>query len=150
MENIEENFMRTALDEAKKALKKDEVPIGACIVKDGKIIAKAYNKREKTKNALNHAEIICIDKACKKLHDWRLSKCTLYVTLKPCPMCAGAIVNARIKTVIYGADETNSHDELCEKIFGSERLNHKTTLIKDEENSKECAELLSNFFKSKR
>ena len=150
MENIKYSFMQTAIEEAKKALNKDEVPIGACIVKDGKVIAKAYNMREKTKNALSHAEMICIDKACKKLHDWRLNGCTLYVTLKPCPMCAGAIVNARISTVIYGADETNSSDKLCEKIFGSERLNHKTNLIKDEENSNECAELLSNFFKSKR
>ena len=147
-ENLD--FMQIAIDEAKKALKKDEVPIGACIVKDGKIISKGYNKREKSKNALNHAEIIAINKACKKLKDWRLSDCEMYVTLKPCPMCAGAIVNARIKVCHFGADETNSQDNLCEQIFESTRLNHKTVLKKEEKYSQECSSLLTTFFKSKR
>lgn len=143
------NFMEIAINEAKKAEKRGEVPIGACVVKNGKVISKGYNKREKTKNAINHAEIIAIKKACRKLHDWRLLDCSLYVTLIPCPMCAGAIVNARIKEVHYGADE-KSEDNLCEKIFESTRLNHNTTLIKEENYSEICAQLLSNFFKSKR
>lgn len=146
----EVNFMEIALDEAFKAYKKGEVPIGACIVKNGKLISKAHNTREKSKNALKHAEIIAIDKACKKLRDWRLNGCELYVTLKPCPMCAGAIVNARIDKVYYGADETNANDNLCEQIFSSERLNHKTELIKMEEYSTQCSNILTKFFKNRR
>lgn len=147
-ENLE--FMEIAINEAKKGLKKGEVPIGACVVKDGKVISKGYNIREKSKNALKHAEIIAIEKACKKLHDWRLNDCEIYVTLKPCPMCAGAIVNARIKTCYYGADETNANDNLCEQIFESTRLNHKTILKKEEKYSSVCATLLTEFFKNKR
>ncbi len=143
-------FMETAIKEAGKALKKQEVPIGACVVKNGKIISKGYNTREKSKNAIKHAEIIAIEKACKKLHDWRLSDCEIYVTLKPCPMCAGAIANSRIMCCHYGTDETNSTDELCEQIFQSNRLNHKTTLIKEEEYSSICAQLLTSFFKNRR
>ena len=144
------DFMEIAISEAQKGLKIDEVPIGACIVKNGKVIAKGYNKREKSKNAIKHAEIIAIEKACKKLHDWRLNDCEMYVTLKPCPMCAGAIVNARIKVCHYGADETNAQDNLCEKIFSSTRLNHKTELIKEEKYSQACADMLTTFFKQKR
>ena len=143
-------FMELALREAKKADKKKEVPIGAVIVKNGRVIAVGFNKREKTKNAINHAEIIAIKKACKKLKDWRLENCEMYVTLKPCPMCAGAISNARIKKVYYGAEETNSADNLCEQIFSSTRLNHKVELEKMEEYSSTCAEILSNFFKKHR
>ena len=143
-------FMEIALKEAKKANKKDEVPIGAVIVKDNKIIAKGYNKREKSKNAINHAEIVAIKRACRKLKDWRLENCEMYVTLKPCPMCAGAISNARIKRVYFGAEETNNKDNLCEQIFSSTRLNHKVELIKLEEYSSICSELLSSFFKNHR
>lgn len=143
-------FMEIALKEAKKANKKDEVPIGAVIVKDNKVIAKGYNKREKSKNAINHAEIVAIKRACRKLKDWRLENCEMYVTLKPCPMCAGAISNARIKRVYFGAEETNSKDNLCEQIFSSTRLNHKVELIKLEEYSSICSEILSSFFKNHR
>ena len=143
-------FMEIALKEAKKANKKDEVPIGAVIVKDNKVIAKGYNKREKSKNAINHAEIVAIKRACRKLKDWRLEACEMYVTLKPCPMCAGAISNARIKRVYFGAEETNSKDNLCEQIFSSTRLNHKVELVKLEEYSSICSELLSSFFKNHR
>ncbi len=143
-------FMEIALKEAKKANKKDEVPIGAVIVKDNKVIAKGYNKREKSKNAINHAEIVAIKRACRKLKDWRLENCEMYVTLKPCPMCAGAISNARIKRIYYGAEETNSKDNLCEQIFLSTRLNHKVELVKLEEYSSICSELLSSFFKNHR
>ena len=143
-------FMEIALKEAKKANKKDEVPIGAVIVKDNKVIAKGYNKREKSKNAINHAEIVAIKRACRKLKDWRLENCEMYVTLKPCPMCAGAISNARIKRVYFGAEETNNKDNLCEQIFSSTRLNHKVELVKLEEYSSICSELLSSFFKNHR
>ena len=89
-------FMKEAIRQAKKAEAIDETPIGAVIVKDGKIIARGYNKRETKKNALMHAEIIAIDKACKKLGGWRLPGCDIYVTLEPCPMCTGAIIQARM------------------------------------------------------
>lgn len=143
-------FMNIAIEEAKKGLKKGEVPIGACVVKGEKIISKGHNTREKSQNAIKHAEIIAIEKACKKLHSWRLNDCEIYVTLKPCPMCAGAIVNSRIKVCHYGADETNSNDNLCEQIFESERLNHKTKLEKEEDCEEVCASLLTMFFKNRR
>ena len=101
-------FMKKAIEQAKKALSADEVPIGAVIVKDGKIIARAFNQMEKTQLATAHAEILAINKACKKLKSWRLDGADMYVTLEPCPMCAGAIVNARIKSVYFGAYEPKS------------------------------------------
>lgn len=143
-------FMEMALLEAEKARKREEVPIGAVVVKSGKVIAKGFNKREKTKSALNHAEIVAIRKACKKLKDWRLEGCEIYVTLKPCPMCAGAIANARIDKVYYGADETNTNDNLAEQIFASTRLNHKVEMEKLNAYSEKCAQMLSAFFRSKR
>lgn len=144
------NYMELAIKEAKKALKKNEVPIGAVIVKNGKVISCGYNKRQKSKNAVNHAEIIAIVNACKKLKDWRLNGCTMYVTLKPCPMCAGAICNARIDKVVYGAEETNSSDQLCEQIFSSNRLNHKPILEQDVSFVDECSQILTQFFQTKR
>lgn len=98
-----EEFMRIALEEAKLALDEKEVPVGAVIVKEGEIVAKAHNTREKSKNALHHAEVLAIDNACKKLGGWRLWQCEMYVTMEPCPMCAGAIVNARIPKLYFGA-----------------------------------------------
>ena len=140
--------MEEALKEAQKALKKDEVPIGAVIVKDGKIIARGRNSREKSQNALRHAEIIAINKACKRLKSWRLDGCEIYVTLEPCPMCAGAIANARISKVVYGAKETTSEDNLCELILKSNRLNHKPNIEYRE--NKFCKDILQDFFKNKR
>ena len=102
-----EEYMYIALKEAEIALKENEVPVGAVIVKDNEIIAKAHNTREKGKNALNHAEILAIDKACKVLGGWRLWQCEMYVTMEPCPMCAGAIVNARIPKLYFGAFDKN-------------------------------------------
>lgn len=145
-----EKYLSEALKEANKSLKKNEVPIGAVIVKDGKIIAKGHNMREKKKNALLHAEIIAINKACKKLRSWRLENCEIYVTLEPCPMCAGAIANARIKKVVFGAHEKTSTDNLCEKILTSTRLNHKCELVFDKDMEEECSRVLTNFFKNKR
>ena len=105
---MEEKFMREALRLARRAAKMGEMPVGAVIVRDGEIIARGYNKRESKKNALLHAEIIAIDKACKKLGGWRLPGCEMYVTLEPCPMCAGAILNARIEHLYYGAPDEKS------------------------------------------
>lgn len=146
---MENKFMNVAIEMAKKAYKKNEVPIGAIIVKNNKIISKAYNRREKTQNAILHAEVDAIIKACKKLKSWRLDDCEMYVTLKPCPMCAGAIVNARIKTVFYGAKDTNDNNNLFEQIVENNlRLNHKTQhFYLPNENSEY---LLKSFFKSKR
>ena len=101
-------FMLEAYNLAKKAYKKGEVPIGAVIVKDGKIIARGYNQREKKQSAILHAEIIAIKKACKKLKSWRLDGCDLYCTLEPCFMCSGAVLNARIKRLYFGAYEQKS------------------------------------------
>lgn len=142
--------MEEALKEANKALKKQEVPIGAVIVKNGKVISKGHNVREKRKNALMHAEIIAINKACKKIKDWRLECCQLYVTLEPCPMCAGAIANARIEKVFFGAKDKTSQDELCEKILTSTRLNHKCDIEQLPEYDQPCSHLLTSFFKEKR
>ncbi|MBR5295227.1 MAG: nucleoside deaminase [Clostridia bacterium] len=100
---LDEKFMLAALKEAEKASLEGEVPIGCVIVKDGKIISRGRNKREGKKNALMHAEIVAIDKACKKLGGWRLWQCEMYVTLEPCPMCCGAIINSRIKKVNIAA-----------------------------------------------
>ncbi len=143
-------FMEEAIRLAKKANSKKEVPIGAVIVRNDKIISRGFNKREKSKNALNHAEIIAINKACKKLKEWRLENCTLYVTLEPCPMCAGAIANARIKKVFYGAKEKTSNDNLFEQILTSNRLNHKCEIEQLTEYEEECSRLLTEFFKNKR
>jgi len=124
-----------AIDLAKKAARKGEVPIGAIIVRDGKIIAKAHNMREKKQNAIYHAEVIAINKACKKLKSWRLDDCEMYVTLEPCQMCMGAITNARLKAVYYGTPSTTD-------------LNW-TTKTQNLEN-KECSKMLKEFFAKKR
>ncbi len=142
--------MEEAIKQAKIALKKEEVPIGAVVVKDGKIVSKGYNKRERKKNALMHAEIEAINKACKKLKDWRLENCEIYVTLEPCPMCAGAIVNSRIKKIIFGAKDKTSQDNLFEKIVSSTRLNHTCEYEQLFEYEKECSKLLTEFFKKRR
>ena len=121
-------FMNEALRQAKKAFAIGETPIGAVIVKDGKIISRAYNKRETKKNALLHAEITAIDKACKKLGGWRLCGCDIYVTLEPCPMCAGAIVQARIDNVYFGAydEKAGSFGSVCDV---SHLLPHKVNAV---------------------
>lgn len=140
-----EKYMKAALSQAKRAAAKGEVPVGAVIVRDGEIIARAYNTRETDKNALCHAEIKAIRKACKKLGGWRLTRCEMYVTLEPCPMCAGAIVNSRIVSVIYGASDkkAGAFGTLFDmNTFG---LNHKPEIVGGVM-EEECAALLSDFF----
>lgn len=146
---MKEKFMRLALNEAKKAYNLDEVPVGAVIVLDNKVIAKAYNKRNSTKIATSHAEVLAINKACKKIKDWRLEDAEIYVTLEPCPMCAGAICNARIKKCYFGARANINENNLTEKIFSDDTLNHKVE-YEDGILKEECTNLLTNFFKSKR
>lgn len=144
----DEIFMRLALDEAKKAMAEDEVPVGAVIVRDGKVIASAYNTREYGKNALYHAEVKAIDEACKCLGGWRLVGCTMYVTLEPCPMCAGAIINARIERVVYGAPDHKAG------AFGTMLNLTDYPLFKPQITkgilAEECASILTEFFKNKR
>lgn len=143
-------FMKVALKEAKKAFDIGEVPIGAVIVKDGKVIARGYNKREKNNMATSHAEMIAIDKACKKLDSWRLADCTLYVTLEPCPMCTGAVINARIPRVVFGASDVKSGacGGFCD-LSKSNILNH-TFAVEGGISASECKEILNIFFKNLR
>ena len=142
--------MITAYKQAEKAKEKDEVPIGAVIVKDGKIISKGYNLVENTNKATAHAEIIAIDKACKKLKSWRLDGAEIYVTLEPCAMCAGAIANARIKKVYFGAYERKSGcAESKYPVLTDNGLNHSVEYeggIMEEE----CASLIKKYFSEKR
>ncbi len=146
---MNEKYMQIALREAKSSFNLNEVPIGAVIVKDDIIIAKAHNTRNKTQNAINHAEILAISKACKKLKSWRLEDCDIYVTLEPCPMCAGAILNARIKNLYFGAYDKTSKTNILNLIMQDDRLNHKT-YVKGGILEQTCSELLTNFFKAKR
>lgn len=140
------DFMQIALNLAKKAYKKGEVPIGAVIVKNGKVISKGYNKREKSQNALMHAEIIAINKACKKLKSWRLDGCTIYCTLEPCFMCAGAILNARIDKLVFGAHEQKSGSAISKfNAFENAGLNHKV-LVESGVLESQCKKLLQDFF----
>ena len=152
MELEKENFLEDrryifeAIKQAKKAEKVEDVPIGCVIVFDGQIIARGYNKRNKKKSTLCHAEIEAIGRATKKIGDWRLDNCTMYVTLEPCPMCAGAIVQARIKRVVIGAMNPKAG---CAgsivNLLQMDGFNHKveiTTGIYE----KECSELMKNFF----
>lgn len=142
----DEKYMVIALNQAQKAFKKGEVPVGAVIVKNDKIISKAYNKREKTKNILNHAEIIAIRKACKRLKSWRLNECEIYVTLEPCLMCSGAIKQARMKRIIYATDSPKYGEiENNNKVF-----ENSDVLITREICKKDSQKLLKNFFKLRR
>ena len=147
---MEEVFMKEALKEAKKAYKRKEVPIGAVIVYRNKIIARGYNLRESKKNSLLHAEIIAISKACKKLKSWRLDECDLYVTLEPCPMCAGAIIQSRIKNIFFGAYDSKAG---CAKskaqLFSKGLFNHNVNVAGGILKS-ECEEILKTFFKELR
>ena len=143
-------FMRAAIKQAEKAREKDEVPIGAVLVSDGKIIARAYNMTEEKQSATAHAEILVIEKACKKLKSWRLDGAELYVTLEPCAMCAGAIANARIKKVYFGAYEKKSGcAESLYPVLEMSGLNHCTEYEGGVE-EEVCAALMKNYFREKR
>ncbi len=146
---IDRNFMKKAIELAKEAGKSGEIPVGAVIEKDGKIIAAGRNRREQIKNTLAHAEIEAISAACEVLGDWRLDGCTIYVTLEPCPMCAGAILNSRISRVVFGAFDRRwgsieSVVDLCRYPFES-RPEIYAGICEDE-----CSALLSGFFEDVR
>ena len=143
-------YMKIALKEAQKAYLEDEVPVGCVIVKDGKIIAKGHNKKEKNNNAILHAEIVTLNKAQKKLNDWHLNDCTMYVTLEPCLMCTGAIIQTRIKKVVYGClDPKGGAIESVMKIDEIKNLNHSFESI-SKVLEKDCSNILKSYFKSKR
>lgn len=143
----DEKYMRLAIKEAKKAEAIDEVPIGAVVVCDGEIISAGYNMRETTQTTLSHAELIAIERANKELGSWRLEDCTIYVTLEPCPMCAGALIQSRMKRVVYGAKDPKSGCVgTLMNLVTEERFNHQvewtSSVLADE-----CSQLLTNFFK---
>lgn len=140
--------MKAALKCAEKALAEGEVPIGAVVVKDGRIIARGHNRRTKRQLATAHAEIEAIEKACKKEKSWRIPDCELYVTLEPCPMCLGAAINARISKIYFGAYEDKGRS-LTREIAGANLLNH-TVEIEGGVMEGECAQILSSFFSSMR
>lgn len=148
--NQSEKFMKAALREAKKAEKLEEVPIGCVIVYEGKIIARGYNRRNTDKNTLAHAELLAIKKASKKLGDWRLEGCTLYVTLEPCQMCAGAIVQARLDKVVIGSMNPKAG---CAgsvlNLLQVSAFNHQVEIEKGVLET-ECSTMLSSFFKNLR
>lgn len=146
---MESRFMNRAIELAKQAAAEGEVPVGAVIVKNGNIIGEGYNMREQKKNTLSHAETEAINTACKTLGDWRLENCTIYVTLEPCPMCAGAIINSRIKEVVFGAYDLSmgcidSVTSLMALPFASEIQVYGG--IKEDE----CKKLLTDFFEGVR
>lgn len=153
MENInlteDEKYMEEAIRLALLAAERDEVPVGALAVRDGKIIASAFNTREESKCATHHAEILAIEAACRALGGWRLPGVTLYVTMEPCVMCAGAIINSRIERVVYGAKDHRFGAFGSALDVNSAGLNHRPEVVGGVLGDR-CAEILSNYFKNKR
>lgn len=145
---MSDKFMKEALKCAQAALKDGEVPIGAVVVCDGKIISRGHNRRTKKQIATAHAEIEAIEKACRKLKSWRIPECEIYVTLEPCPMCMGAMLNARIKKCYFGAPEGKGRT-LTEQIANANLVNHVIE-VEGGIMENECAEILSAFFKEMR
>ena len=143
------DFMKRAVELAKLSALEGEVPVGAVIVRDGEIVGEGRNRREYGKNALYHAEIEAIDSACKKLGGWRLWQCELYVTLEPCPMCAGAIINSRIKRVYFGAFDKKAGSFGSVADFNNIPYNHKPEIVSGVM-ADECSNLLTEFFKNLR
>ena len=146
----DEKFMKKALDQAKRAFDRGETPVGCVIVHDGKIIARGYNRRNEKKNTLAHAEIIAINKASKKIGDWRLEGCTMYVTLEPCQMCSGALVQSRIDRVVIGCDNPKAG---CAgsilNLLDMPQFNHRVEITRDVL-KEECSAVLTGFFKELR
>ena len=146
----DEYFMQKAIEQAKSALAYDEVPIGAVIVKDDEIIAVGNNFKERENCAVYHAEVVAIINACKKLNNWYLDGCTLYVTLEPCPMCCGAIINSRIDRVVYGAKDLKSGAVVSlYNLLNDSKLNHQVQVTGGVLEA-ECSSILTDFFKKKR
>ena len=142
-------MLSLALEEAEKAREKGEVPVGAVIVKDGEIIARAHNLRETLKDPTAHAEILAIREACNKLNNWRLNGCEMYVTLEPCPMCAGAILQSRLSKIYIGTfDDTTGAAGSVVNILQNHNLNHFLEVVW--ENDEKCSKILTEFFKDRR
>ena len=141
-----EKYMKLALKEAEKAYKKGEVPIGAVLIKNGKVIAKAHNLKEKKNIAYYHAEILVIKKACKKLKNWRLIDCTMYVTVEPCAMCCGAIKESRISNLVYGTlNENTGFVKSKSEFFHNIKINISSGICENE-----CRKIMQDFFNQKR
>ena len=145
-----EYFMKEALKEAKKAYQKLEIPVGVVIVKDNQMIARAHNQKEEKRSPIKHAEIIAIEKACKKIQNWRLNDCEMYVTLEPCPMCAGAIINARFKKIYIGTIEPKtgacgSKINLLETYQTEANIEIEKNILQEE-----CEQILKKFFQNLR
>lgn len=143
------HWMHQALLEAKKAAALGEIPVGAVIVRDEQVIARAHNRRELDQDAMAHAEVLCIQQACRVLNSWRLSGCTLYVTLEPCPMCSGAIINSRLDRVVYGAKDDKAGCAGSVADLFVMPFNH-TPVIRSGILEEECAAVLSEFFETLR
>ena len=147
---MHEHFMRIALEEAQQSLQENEVPVGAVIVHDGRVIARAHNQREQLRDPTAHAEMIAITQAAESRQSWRLDGCTLYVTLEPCPMCAGAIVQARLPTLVYGAaDPKAGAVHTLYRLLDDPRLNHRAETVAGVL-AEPCARILSQFFQEQR
>ena len=147
---MDEKFMKMALHQAKLAVKHREVPVGAVIVRDGEVIAKAYNRKERYGCANYHAEMVAIKKACKVIGDWRLTGCDIYVTLEPCPMCAGALINARVDNIYFGAYDPKAG--CCGTLYdlpSDKRFNHRPA-VTGGIMEQECGRILKDFFKEHR
>lgn len=143
-------YMKMALTEAEKAYKKNEIPVGAVVVFENKVIGKGHNLKDSTGIVTNHAEIIAIQKANKKINDWRLNDATIYVTLEPCPMCASAIQQSRISKIVYGASSNKKHNKnINDLILNNEYSNHQVSVIKSDL-ADECERLLNSFFEKLR
>lgn len=147
--NNDEYYMKLALNEAKKAYLKGEIPIGAVIIKDDKVISKGHNLKESKKNVIKHAEIVAIERACKKIGNWRLLDCVIYVTMFPCPMCASAINQARISKIVYGTIPEYVEKETIYRILNDKNYGLPVEIV---ENVLEydCTKLLKDFFSEKR
>lgn len=150
LEGNDSFYMQRALELAQEAAQRGEVPVGAVVVHDSKIVAEAYNERESRPSALAHAELTAISRACEVLGRWRLSGCTLYVTLEPCVMCAGGIVQARVDRVVFGArDPKGGAVESLYQVLADERLNHRP-IVTSGVLADACGKILSDFFKARR
>lgn len=147
---VHAEYMQLALREAERAMAEDEVPVGAVIVHQGRVIGAAHNQREQLRDATAHAEMVAVTQASEALGSWRLTDCTLYVTLEPCPMCAGAILQARVPRLVYGAADPKAGavDSLY-RLLDDERLNHRTDVVSGVL-AGPCGEILTRFFRAQR
>jgi tRNA(adenine34) deaminase len=148
--NNYEKYMFIAIREAKKAINKGDIPVGCVIVKNNKIISKSYNKKENKKNSLLHAEICAINKACKKLKTWRLEECEMYITLEPCMMCSGAIIQSRISKVVFGTQNSKFGFTSAEETYLENKKNNHFPIIVSGVLEKETTDLIKKVFVEKR